>query len=82
MFTRRMILFQVAAVLANMAARADCRDEVVRCGGLPALLGFLRARAPGQAPKAQQQAGHRPEDYAQVAATERVQQKSAIAISR
>ena len=66
---------QVAAVLANMAAHAECRTEVVKHGGLPLLLQFLLAEAPVLTePK--------PEDYAQMAATERVLQKSAIAISR
>ena len=66
---------QVAAVLANMAAHAECRTEVVKNGGLPLLLQFLLAEAPVLTePK--------PEEYAQMAATERVLQKSAIAISR
>ena len=66
---------QVAAVLANMAAHAECRTEVVKYGGLPLLLQFLLAEAPVLTePK--------PEEYAQMAATERVLQKSAIAISR
>ena len=66
---------QVAAVLANMAAHAECRTEVVKYGGLPLLLQFLLAEAPVMSdPK--------PEEYAQMAATERVLQKSAIAISR
>lgn len=67
-------MLQVAAVLANMAANVECRNEVVRHGGLGVLLRFLKSSAP---PSPQ-----RPEDYAQMAATERVQQKSAIAISR
>ena len=65
----------MAAVLANMAANAQCRSDVVENGGLPLLLRFLEAKAPTE-PKA------RPEDFAQMAATERVQQKSAIALSR
>ena len=66
---------QVAAVLANMAAHSECRTEVVKNGGLPLLLQFLLAEAPvSTEPK--------PEEYAQMAATERVLQKSAIAISR
>ena len=66
---------QVAAVLANMAAHAECRTEVVKYGGLPLLLQFLLAEAPVLTePK--------PEEYAQMAATERVLQKSAIASSR
>ena len=66
---------QVAAVLANMAANADCRTEVVKHGGLPILLQFLMAQVPNSNDL-------KPEDYAQMAATERVLQKSAIAISR
>ena len=95
---------QVAAVLANMAASADCREEVTRNGGIKVLLQFLDAthshsRAAGGdsggLAHAQQQGGgggpddhsqnqkdRRPEDFAQMAATERVLQKSAIALSR
>ena len=70
---------QVAAVLANMAANVDCRAEVVKHGGLPLLLQFLLAEpAPATATSTDLKA----EDYAQLAATERVLQKSAIAISR
>jgi len=71
---------QVAAVLANMAANVDCRSEVVKHGGLPLLLQFLLAEPVPQttAPSSDLKA----EDYAQMAATERVLQKSAIAISR
>ena len=69
---------QVAAVLANMAANVDCRGEVVKHGGLPLLLQFLLADAPVPATSTDLKA----EDYAQMAATERVLQKSAIAISR
>jgi hypothetical protein len=67
---------QVAAVLANMAANPDCRAEVVKYGGLPLLLQFLMAKAPTS------NSDLKAEDYAQMAATERVLQKSAIAISR
>ncbi len=70
---------QVAAVLANMAANADCRSEVVKHGGLPLLLQFLMASPPFEI---NSESDIRPEDYAQLAATERVLQKSAIAISR
>ena len=70
---------QVAAVLANMAANVDCRAEVVKHGGLPLLLQFLLAEpVPATATSTDLKA----EDYAQLAATERVLQKSAIAISR
>lgn len=65
---------QVAAVLANMAANVDSREEVVKHGGLPILLRFIHAEPPTRP--------QRPEDFAQMAATERVQQKSAIALSR
>jgi hypothetical protein len=71
---------QVAAVLANMAANSECRGEVVRHGGLPILLQFLRSPVPSTHSK--NKAEWRPEDFAQMAATERVLQKSAIAISR
>lgn len=68
---------QVAAVLANMAANVECRCEVVKHGGLPLLLQFLLAQS-----SAVTSSDLKPEDYAQIAATERVLQKSAIAISR
>ena len=68
---------QVAAVLANMAANVDCRAEVVKHGGLPLLLQFLLAEATTAT-----STDLKAEDYAQLAATERVLQKSAIAISR
>ncbi len=65
---------QVATVLANMAATAECRGEVVKHGGLAVLLKFLSsAKAVDVESKT---------DYALMAATERVQQKSAIALSR
>ena len=67
---------QVATVLANMAASVECRGEVVMHGGLQVLLMFLRSA------KAPLISEDRPEDYALMAATERVQQKSAIALSR
>ena len=67
---------QVAAVLANMAANVECRSDVVKNGGLPLLLQFLMAESPAT------NTDLKPEDYAQIAATERVLQKSAIAISR
>lgn len=67
---------QVAAVLANMAANVECRSEVVKHGGLPLLLQFLMAQPPTGLNDL------KPEDAAQMAATERVLQKSAIAISR
>ena len=66
---------QVAAVLANMAANVECRSEVVKNGGLPLLLQFLMAEAVTSNDL-------KAEEYAQMAATERVLQKSAIAISR
>ena len=71
---------QVAAVLANMAANVDCRAEVVKHGGLPLLLQFLLAEP--TLPASATSTDLKAEDYAQMAATERVLQKSAIAISR
>ena len=80
---------QVAAVLANMAVSADCREEVTRNGGIGVLLHFLDAKhnrtAHAQQEHNQNEGGkreRRPEDFAQMAATERVLQKSAIALSR
>ncbi len=69
-----LLKFQVAAVLANMAANESCRQDVIRHGGLPVLLRFLQAQPPDRPAK--------PEDFAQMSATERVLQKSAIALSR
>ncbi|CAB4064875.1 unnamed protein product [Lepeophtheirus salmonis] len=65
---------QVAAVLANMATNESCRNDLFIQGAIPILLSFLQASPP------EQPCGS--EDYAQMAATQRVQQKSAIAISR
>ena len=91
-------------MLANMAASADCREEVTRNGGTEVLLQFLDATHHAHAqqsgggggegrqqdhPQNQNEEGERggkfkrrPEDFAQMAATERVLQKSAIALSR
>ena len=89
-------------MLANMAASADCREEVTRNGGIEVLLQFLDATHHAHAqqsggggegrqdsPQNQNEEGERggkfkrrPEDFAQMAATERVLQKSAIALSR
>eukprot|EP00096_Caligus_rogercresseyi_P012605 TRINITY_DN5333_c0_g1_i2.p1 TRINITY_DN5333_c0_g1~~TRINITY_DN5333_c0_g1_i2.p1 ORF type:complete len:347 (-),score=102.58 TRINITY_DN5333_c0_g1_i2:109-1149(-) len=68
------IMDQVAAVLANMANSEPCRTELSQQGAIPILLEFLGASPPEEPLSS--------EDYAQMAATQRVQQKSAIAISR
>ncbi len=73
-----------------MAASAECREEVTKNGGIKVLLQFLDATvAPGDAAAADKKKEvssdgnkKRPEDFAQMAATERVLQKSAIALSR
>ena len=81
-----------------MAANEDTRHEVVEHGGLPVLLKFLQCAAPissnpdstkndnSEVSSTKQVEAYtnpsRPEDFAQVAAAERVLQKSAIAISR
>ncbi|XP_043198282.1 protein inscuteable homolog [Amphibalanus amphitrite] len=62
---------QVATILANMASVTECHEEVLRSGGLSALLSFLEERPAG---------GQRAEPAVQAA--ERVQQKAAIALSR
>ena len=87
-------------MLANMAASADCREEVTRNGGIGVLLHFLDAKHSKNSPSSTAHAqennqnevarsshtahatSRRPEDFAQMAATERVLQKSAIALSR
>ena len=61
----------MATILANMASITECHDEVLRSGGLSALLSFLEERP----------AGGDPAEPA-VQAAERVQQKAAIALSR
>lgn len=62
----------MATILANMASIAECHEEVLRSGGLPALLDFLSEKIPS---------GGEPSDPT-VAVAERVQQKAAIALSR
>nr|XP_053634436.1 protein inscuteable homolog isoform X2 [Cherax quadricarinatus] len=61
---------QIATVLANLAGSRETAEEVVRCGGVTILLSLLNTRP---APS------HR---LPEVATAERVQQKSAIALSR
>lgn len=61
---------QVSTVLANLAAFPECRASVLQPGGLVLLLCFLQVR-----PSLVQR-------DAEIAACERVQQKSAIALSR
>ena len=60
---------QVATVLANMAARADTQESLLSCNIVSVLLHLLAAN-PGS------------EDLPVMAATQRVQQKAAIAIGR
>ncbi|XP_064098526.1 protein inscuteable homolog isoform X2 [Macrobrachium nipponense] len=61
---------QIATVLANLAGSRETAEEVVACGGVNILLGLLNTRP---APT------HR---LPEVATAERIQQKSAIALSR
>ncbi|MPC53144.1 Protein inscuteable [Portunus trituberculatus] len=61
---------QIATVLANLAGSREAAEEVVESGGVAVLLGLLNTRP---APT------HR---LPEVATAERVQQKSAIALSR
>ncbi|XP_063860478.1 protein inscuteable homolog [Scylla paramamosain] len=61
---------QIATVLANLAGSREAAEEVVESGGVSVLLGLLNT---GPAPT------HR---LPEVATAERVQQKSAIALSR
>lgn len=60
---------QVATVLANMAARPDTRDLLLHCDLVHVLL-YLLAASPGSG------------ELAAMAATQRVQQKAAIAMAR
>merc|ERR1711941_129851 len=60
---------QVATVLANMAARHDTQESLLSCNIINVLL-YLLAASPGT------------EDLPVLAATQRVQQKAAIAIGR
>lgn len=61
---------QVATVLANMAARQDTRDLLLQCNLVHALL-YLLAASPTNS-----------QELAVMSATQRVQQKAAIAIGR
>lgn len=61
---------QVATVLANMAAVGSCKAAVVEAGALVLLMSFLQVR-PAKSM-----------NQAELSACERVQQKSAIALSR
>lgn len=61
---------QVATVLANMAARQDTRDLLLNCNLVHVLLYLLAASTPSS------------QELAIMAATQRVQQKAAIAIGR
>ncbi|XP_076304456.1 uncharacterized protein LOC143222211 isoform X2 [Tachypleus tridentatus] len=61
---------QVATVMVNMAGSSNSREEVVNSGALILLLYFLQARS------------SKFHSQAEIAACERVQQKSAIALSR
>jgi hypothetical protein len=71
-----------------MAASSDCREEVTKNGGIRVLLQFLEAKHnksnsnTSSSSLAAAEEKKRPEDFAQMAATERVLQKSAIALSR
>ena len=64
------MLFQVATVLANMAAVESCCAEIVDSGGLELMLDFLTEQPSCFA------------NEAEVAACERVQQKAGIALAR
>ena len=65
-----VLIPQVATVLANMAARPDTRDLLLHCELVHVLL-YLLAASPDSA-----------RELAMMAATQRVQQKAAIAIAR
>ena len=63
-------LFQVSTILANAAGSERCRKEIIRCGGVVTLLCFIQQRPSPF------------ESAAEIAACERLQQRSTVAISR
>ncbi|CAL8105012.1 unnamed protein product [Orchesella dallaii] len=65
------VLDHVATIMANMAGVESCRQDIIQCGGMEALLHFLQQRPSGKA-----------ESVSAITACERLQQKSTIAISR
>ena len=69
-FTSLFAKDQVATVLANLAAREECRASILQQDGLGFLLSLL-ATSPGSSPT-----------QAEAAAAERVLKKAAIALSR
>ena len=64
------IFFQFATILANMSSSSKAAESLLECGGIDVLLKLLQ-----NTPKDT----HR---IPEIAAIERVQQKSAIALSR
>lgn len=73
------VLDHVATILANMAGVESCRQEIVQCGGIDAILHFLQQR-----PNSSSSGPNSPkmESASAITACERLQQKSTIALSR
>ena len=65
-------------ILANMAANANCRHEIQSINGVGFLLSMLDTKVPELLIDQDQQQGNK----AEILAAERVQKKSAIALSR
>ena len=65
-------------ILANMAANANCRHEIQSIDGVGFLLSMLETKIPELIVEQEQERGNK----AEILAAERVQKKSAIALSR
>ena len=72
-FTTLFAKDQVVTVLANMAANANCRHDIEAINGVGFLLTMLETKV---------DSSHSQLSQAEISAAERVQKKSAIALSR
>ena len=73
-----LIFFQVVTILANIAANGNCRHEIQSIDGVGFLLSMLETEIPAPFMNQEKQQ----ENKAEILAAERVQKKSAIALSR
>ena len=77
-YNKYNVSIQVVTILANMAANGNCRHEIQSLDGVGFLLSMLETEIPKPVMAMDQQQ----ENTAEVLAAERVQKKSAIALSR